>query len=116
VTASRKFSEFQGSPKPTGWLYNTLKNKIREIRHDRQNALKRIVSLDSAKELSVELETPRFMEMDENEDLKLLRHFYIEGFSLQEIAKEHGCTIAAIKMKIYRAKKRLKKDPRVDEI
>jgi DNA-directed RNA polymerase specialized sigma24 family protein len=78
--------------------------------------LKRIVSLDSAKELSVELETPRFMEMDENEDLKLLRHFYIEGFSLQEIAKEHGCTIAAIKMKIYRAKKRLKKDPRVDEI
>ena len=46
---------------------------------------------------------------------RLLSKYYIEDKSYKEIAKEEGVTIPALKMKLFRAKKLLKKFTKDDE-
>lgn len=109
--ASRKFSELQSSPNPKGWLYEALKYTMRQVKRDRQRCLERWVPLEMADEKPVEDEPGCGLDFKGNADLKLLRHFCVEGYSLSEIAKEQSCSVPAMKMKILRAKRRLRKDP-----
>jgi RNA polymerase sigma-70 factor (ECF subfamily) len=111
VTAARKMRELTDSPKPVGWLYNTLKNTVLHIRRERQQMLALHVSLDDTAELTTEMkEADSGLDLTKNEDLRLLKRMYIDGYSLRDLAKEQNITVAAMKMRLKRAKERLKTD------
>lgn len=116
VVASRKFSSLTGSPRPVGWLYNVLKNVIRQISRERQAMLARFVELSLTTEPSAEMEPLSQLDISKNEDLKLLNRFHVEGYSLEEIAKELGISVPALKMRLSRAKKRLREDPEIKKL
>ena len=69
--------------------------------------LARSVPLEDAPELSVEDEISTLD--TKNEDIQLLKRFYIDGFTLKELAAELGITVPAMKMRLSRARKRAKK-------
>ena len=45
----------------------------------------------------------------EDPDSKLLIQFYIQGYTMKELAREYGITPGACKMRIKRARERMKK-------
>ena len=113
LIASTKFDKFTSSPNPTGWLYNVLKNNIRELRRERQKILTRFVSLDDVPELSVNIPYIDSINAKKDADLQLLSRIYVDGYSLREIADELSISVPALKMRINRAKKRLRKNPEI---
>ena len=113
LIASTKFDKFTSSPNPTGWLYNVLKNNIRELRRERQKILTRFVSLDDVPELSVNIPYIDSINAKKDADLQLLSRIYVDGYSLREIADELSISVPALKMRINRAKKRLRKNPKI---
>ena len=111
VFALEHIDVFQGSPNPVGWLYKTLKNFIGHAIRDQQTYLKHIVQSEDA----LELYTPQFDQYSQgllddanNPDLRLLVQFYICGYSIAELADHYHSNPGAIKMRIRRAKERLK--------
>ena len=107
LIAARKFDSLIASPSTVGWLYNTLKFVVKQMRRERQTMLARSVPLEDAPELSVEDEISTLD--TKNEDIQLLKRFYIDGFTLKELAAEFGITVPAMKMRLSRARKRAKK-------
>ncbi len=116
VVASRKCSDLTKSPRPVGWLYNVLKNVIRQISRERQTMLARFVELSPTTEPAAEMEPSSHLDVNKNDDLKLLNRLYVEGYSLEEIAKELGIRVPALKMRISRAKKRLRENPEIKNL
>lgn len=116
VIASRKYSELTGSQKPVGWLYNVLKNVIRQIIRERKAMLERYVELSPTNDPSVEMEQICCLDVNKNDDLRLLSRFYVEGYSLEEVAKELKISVPALKMRMCRAKKRLREDPEINDM
>lgn len=45
----------------------------------------------------------------ESEEMQLLYRFYVVGFSIRELASQEGITEAAMKMRLYRARKTMAK-------
>ena len=45
----------------------------------------------------------------EGEEMQLLYRFYVVGFSIRELASQEGITEAAMKMRLYRARKTMAK-------
>jgi len=110
VTALEKREQFLKSPSPVGFLYNTLKYKIKRMIRDRQKLLSLMLALDDSPDLAVPCTTENHLSgsiIAKDPDLALLCRFYIEGYSLRELAQELGVSIAASKMKIRRAKDRV---------
>lgn len=116
VIASKKFSDFIRSPNPVGWLFNTLKNNVRQLKRERQKALDRYVTLEAIPELSAEMPPIATMDVSKSADLQLLSRFYVQGYSLEEIAATLGITVPALKMRINRAKKRLRENPEIKKL
>ena len=110
VTAAGKMRDFTESPKPVGWLYNVLKNNVRHIRRDRQRTLALYVSLDERPDSGAVPAAETGLDLTENEDLRLLKRMYIDGYSIRELAGEQSITPAAMKMRLMRARERVKKD------
>lgn len=111
VIALENIDKLTASPSPVGWLYNVLKNNVRHMRRDQQAMLKRFVSLDDAPEVeAVDAghKAKFFINENKNPEMELLIKFYIHGYSLKELAHEYGISIGACKMRIKRAKTRLK--------
>ena len=115
VVASRRVEKLMASERPVGWLFNTLKYIIKDMERDRAAVLQHCVSLNAAASRAEETYEPE--ELDENDrDLALLRRFYVDGYKLSELAAELQTTVPALKMRIYRAKKRLREDPRIKDL
>ncbi len=115
VVASRRVDKLIESERPVGWLFNTLKYIIKDMERDRAAVLQRCVSLEAAVSRAEKTYEPE--ELDENDrDLALLRRFYVDGYRLSELAAELQTTVPALKMRIYRAKKRLREDPRIKDL
>jgi RNA polymerase sigma-70 factor (ECF subfamily) len=107
LIAARKFVILSDSPSPVGWLYNTLKFVVKNMRRERQRMISRFVPLEDAPELSA---VDEISTLDgDNEDIRLLKRFYIDGWSLRELAAEAGIAVPAMKMRLSRARKRAKK-------
>jgi DNA-directed RNA polymerase specialized sigma24 family protein len=110
VTALEKREQFLKSPSPVGFLYNTLKYKIKRMIRDRQKLLSLVLTLDDSPDLAVPCTAVNHLSYSaiaKDPDLALLCRFYLEGYSLRELAQERGVSIAACKMKIRRAKDRV---------
>ena len=94
-----------------GWLYNTLKNIVRNIRRDRQFLIKNFMQLDEAKEVPAAPPGQAQLLASEGRgdpEVQLLMRFYLYGYSLKELAEETGVSVGAMKMRIKRAKEHVK--------
>lgn len=103
------------SPNPRGWLVNTLKNVISNMRHN-QNTDNRIMAEYLAfqmRDAAIAEDGVRFEVLYENlaelEEYQLLREFYVEGYSHLEMAEKRGITVAACKKRVQRAKEVLQR-------
>lgn len=113
--ACQKPESICSSFNPQGWLVNTLKNTIRNMKSSQATA-RRIVEtymLAQLKELSVTEDRISVNVLYENvadlEEFKLLSEMAIEGRSHEEMAKARGITISACKKRVQRAKETLQR-------
>ena len=111
--ACQKPESLQESPNPKGWLVNTLKNTIRNIKHNRANA-ERILAqylhvpddrTYSEDELNLSV---LYEDIVDTEEFKMLKEFAIDGRSHLEMATARGITINACKKRLQRAKEKLR--------
>lgn len=103
------------SPNPEGWLVNTMKNVICNIRRERAS-MDRVLSayiFSKAKELSASEDQLDFSLLYQNiagmEEYKLLKEMVLDGKSHLEMAKARGISVEACKKRVQRAKEKLKK-------
>lgn len=109
-----KIDEVIASENPKGWLLETLKNVIRNIRRSQArfaNLLlvlnKAFTSVEQAAEDETELDIT-YGDLKDSPDYQLLKEFVLEHRSIKEMAQERGITVDACKKRIQRAKERLK--------
>lgn len=101
------------SQNPKGWLVNTLKNTIRNIKRSRDHGrqiLARYLATQTSdiafSEDRVRLELT-YGDLAETEEFKLLREMAVEGKSHLEMAKARGISVNACKKRVQRAKEKL---------
>jgi len=118
-TACVKVDELRASASPEGWLWNTLKNKIRNIHRHNKVMAKILVYIQADSQFNIEnLPDERPVDTDVDilyEDLRLyqefdiIKKFAVEDKSVKEIAGEYGISVAACNQRLYRAKIKLRK-------
>lgn len=103
------------SPNPQGWLVITLRNTVRNMRHNRATA-KRVVEyylIAQSKEFAVSEDRISLNILYENvadsEEFKLLSEMAIQGRSHEEMAESRGITVSACKKRVQRAKETLQR-------
>lgn len=108
-----------GSANPQGWVVNTLKNTIRNMKRNRATA-KRIVEtymMTQLPELSITEDRINPNVLYENvadtEAFRLLSEMAIEGRSYEEMARSRGITVSACKKRVQRAKETLRRKIRI---
>jgi len=113
--ACQKPEQLCGSVNPRGWLVQTLKYTINNIKSNRETA-KRIME----KYLMTQIDDFAFSEdridfhilyenVADTEELKLLAEMAIEGRSHLEMANSRGISVSACKKRVQRAKETLRK-------
>lgn len=112
--ACQKPESLQKSPNPNGWLVNTLKNTIRNMKHNRATAQRILtqyldlrINEDSYSADKLGLATV-YEDIVNTEEFKLLKEFAIDGRSHLEMARKRGITVAACKKRLQRAKETLR--------
>ena len=109
-----KIEEVTASQNPKGWLLETLKNVIRNIRRSQARFANLLLILNknlALAERTAEDETELDMtyeDLKDNPDYQLLKEFVLEHRSIKEMAQERGITVDACKKRIQRAKERLR--------
>lgn len=113
--ACQKPEELCGSADPQGWLVQTLKYTVCNIRHSRATA-KRIVEeylITQLKDFAFSEDHPDLSVLYENvadtEEFKLLAEMAIEGKSHLEMANSRGISVSACKKRVQRAKETLRR-------
>jgi len=113
--ACQKPESVCSSINPQGWLVNTLRNTIRNMKRNRANA-KRILEtymMTQIREFSITEDRINLNVLYENvadtEEFRLLSEMAIEGRSHEEMAKSRGITVSACKKRVQRAKETLQR-------
>lgn len=103
------------SPNPKGWLANTLRNTIRNIKRNRDNANRLLTaylamqSQESAvSENKIQLEVI-YEDIADLEEFQLIKEMAIDGKSYLEMACERGISLSACRKRVQRAKEVLMK-------
>lgn len=114
-TACMKPEELYQSPNPRGWLYQTLKNTIRNTQKTRANAKRFLTDFTATRgcdiacsEDRIRLETI-YGELSCSEEFRLLKEFAVDGMSHLEMATKRGISVEACKKRVQRAKEFLRK-------
>lgn len=99
-------------PNIQGWLFLTLRNQI--MNETQKSFYKREVELLPGNAPAVELEySPDFNDSLPNglsqDERRLLRLFFEERLTHEEIAARLGCSVEACRMRLYRAKAHCKR-------
>ena len=117
--ACQKPESLCNSANPQGWVVNTLKHTIQNMKRSRETA-KRIVEtymMTQLREFSVTEDRIKLNVLYENvadmEEFKLLSEMAIEGRSHEEMARSRGITISACKKRVQRAKETLQRKIRI---
>ena len=114
--ACKKPEDVLGSPNPQGWLMNTLKNVIRNIKRKQTHMahLMTVVMLSqqaggsmTQDEEDVEILYGNIVDRPE---FQLLKKLAIDHYSMRELAKEQGISMEACKKRIQRARKSMQKE------
>lgn len=113
--ACQKPESICDSINPQGWLVNTLKNTVRNMKRSRANA-KRILEtymMTQLREFSITEDRIDLKVLYENvadlEEFKLLSEMAIEGRSHEEMARSRNISISACKKRVQRAKETLQR-------
>jgi RNA polymerase sigma-70 factor (ECF subfamily) len=113
--ACQKPDSVCSSANPQGWLVNTLKNTIRNMKGSRAIA-KRILEtymITQLREFSVTEDRINLNVLYENvadtEEFKLLSEMAVEGRSHEEMARSRGITVTACRKRVQRAKETLQR-------
>lgn len=112
LAAIRYRDKLAACEKPAGWLYRALRFAIKHLQRDRNELLAHTVPLDSVPEEKLARWDSRPVAeefLTDDKDLQLLKDFYLNGYSIRELAERDGIGVSACKMRIKRAKERLKK-------
>lgn len=108
----RKIAEVMRHENPVGWVKTTAKYVTYRVL-DKNHAVEEILSqyqVDTAvspEKLLDEYEDLR--KFLSEEELKLIRRYYEEGYSLEELAQEYEISKHALKMRIHRVVKKIRK-------
>ena len=118
LEAYRKVELLMNHPNRMGWLYLTAKNKMMKLLSKSEHAY----SLDDeefahyqkreVKEVKyeeVELEATLKTSISD-EEYEMLRDYYLNGYSSEEVAEKYGIDKGVIRMRISRLKKRVRAD------
>ena len=100
------------SPNPEGWLFKTLSYKVLEQLKEENNWFKKIRRLEQAatlpadplKQVDIDIRS-----LVSDNDYKLLKKLYLDGYSYAEVCSEYGLSKAALTSRIHRIKQRLRK-------
>ena len=102
------------STRPKGWLMNTLKHVISNMRRNQETATRVMREYLSANchdiaisEDSVRLEI-MYGDIAESEELKLIKEL-ADGFSYFEMAQKRGISVLACRKRVQRAREALQK-------
>lgn len=113
--ACQKPEKLLESLNPQGWLVNTLKNTIRNMKRNRESALQIMSRYLASQTKDVAFSEDKFSleVMYENvadmEEFKLLKEMAVDGKSHLEMASARGITVDACKKRVQRAKETLQK-------
>lgn len=108
----RKITEVMRHENPTGWIKMTAKYVTYHVL-ERNHAVEEILcqyqadTAVSPEKLLDEYEDLRKFLTEK--ELKLIRRYYEEGYSLDELAQEYRISKPALKMRIYRVVKKIRR-------
>ena len=115
MTAWKKMDELCCHPNPGGWLMNTAKNKLRARRN---KASSKEMGLDDYSIEPIEKESgyeAAELEMVVEKvltphDRGLFYKYFVEGYSVKEMAAQEKMTEGAFKVKMSRIRKKIQKE------
>ena len=108
------------SPNPRGWLVNTLKYTICNMKRSRESALRLLSAYLFRQRECVAFAEDRmslqlmYGNVFDSEEFQLLREMTIDGRSQLEMAASRGITVDACRKRVQRAKKILQKKVQED--
>ena len=111
--ACQKPDQLCESVNPKGWLVNTLKFTIRNMKRSRESARQLLSQMEQ--DASVTYSEDRlplqlmYEDISDTEDFKFLVEMAIEGKSHLEMATARGISVDACKKRVQRAKETLQK-------
>lgn len=109
-----KYDQATASPNVRGWIVNTLKGEILNIRRTRARMSNLEVQLSTTPQVEAVARDEHgldveYSDLQHDPDYRLLCEFALEQQTVKELAQSRGITIAACKKRLERARKRLKK-------
>lgn len=102
------------SVRPKGWLMNTLKNVIFNMRRNQETAdrVMREYLAANCRDIAISEDSVRFEiiygDMAESEELKLIKEL-ADGCSYLEMAEKRGISVMACRKRVQRARETLQK-------
>ena len=110
-----KPEDLLSSPNPKGWILNTLKYTIQNMKRSRDKANVLLTQYLASHSNSVAFSEDRislevtYENVAQSEEFQLIREMAVEGKSHLEMAQSRGITIAACKKRVQRAKEFLRR-------
>lgn len=115
LEAYRKMDILVEHPNIMGWLYTTAKNKMlklsskREIYSPLDEGFNNVECKEVSGDSYGEIELAETIKSSVSEkDYAILRDYYVNGYSSEEVAERHGIDKGVIRMRISRMKKKLR--------
>ena len=110
VIALRKRESLMESVSPIGWIYKALKYIIRDMLKEKQATLRRFALDTDVNGIAYHEDNSDTVISDDirtSKEMSLLYEFYIMGYSIKELAVKYSVTEDAMKMRLYRSRKKL---------
>jgi len=109
VAAYRKIEMLSRHENPAGWLYLTARNITKAYMREYMR-IKALLPLENqdAGAIDEENEDMFLSNYLNREEAKIMIKFYVEKKSLAEIAEEYGISLSACKMRLKRARDKLR--------
>ena len=118
--ACQKPDQLCESKNPKGWLVNTLKFTIRNMKRNREHTLQLLSAYLLEQEECVAFSEDRlslqlmYGNVADSEEFKLIKEMVIDKKSHLEMAKARGISVSACKKRVQRAKETLQKKLKQD--
>lgn len=112
--ACMKPVDLLSSQNPKGWLVNTLKNTIRNMKRIRDGANKLLIAYTAAQDNNAAFSEDKisleitYGSVAQSEEFKLIKEMAVDGKSHLEMAQARGISVDACKKRVQRAKELLR--------
>jgi len=110
IAASKKVKELMQSPKPRGWLVNTLTYKVERENRTRMRFYKIFQEVEDIDALPVTHEDAydfELLEIFDKPDYTALRLVIVDGYDINEAAAQLGIKYDACRKRIQKAKRQI---------